>query len=143
MAKGMGLGFHAGAENERMAESEPQGSVSPARFQTKLLFPSQKFCTGRFSPRSFLLHQRLQSKIRQTRSREKNGSGQHHPQFLDSFAHAGTVRMLVVGPVSAQARCTLRVRGQMMGQSEYPKYRECYPKLNQIQLMMACHWDSL
>lgn len=74
---------HAGAGNERTAESEPQGSLSAVCLQTKFLFPPQKFCTGRSSPSSFLLQQWLQSKIRQTRSRgKKASSGQRNPRFF-------------------------------------------------------------
>ena len=91
--KGRTWCFHAGAENARLAKPEPQGSINAAGFQAKLLFPSQQLCAGHSSPSSILLHQWLQSKTRQTGSREKPRPGKHSPHF-DSLAHARTAQML-------------------------------------------------
>lgn len=136
---------HAGAGNERTAESEPQGSLSAVCLQTKFLFPPQKFCTGRSSPSSFLLQQWLQSKIRQTRSRGKKPvQDSVILAFFDSLARAGTAQALAVEAVRARAGYRApRRRGQTMGQSGYPKHGECYSKRNQVELIMTCHGDSL
>lgn len=135
---------HAGAENERPAESEPQGSLSAVCLQTKFLFPPQNFCTGRSSPSSLLLQQWLQSKIRQTRSREKKPvQDSVILAFFDSLARAGTAQALAEA-VRAQAGYRApRRRGQTTGQSGYPKHGECYSKHNRVELIMTCHRDSL
>lgn len=86
-------GSHPGTAWGQWVTASGKQALSTGCLQTKFLFPLQKSCTGYSSPNSFLLHQWLESTIRQ-----------HNPGFLDSLTPTSTSKTLTMEVVHTQNR---------------------------------------
>lgn len=86
-------GSRAGTAWGQWVTASGKQALSTDCLQTKFLFPLQKSCTGHSSPNSFLLHQWLESTIRQ-----------HNPRSLDSLTPARRSKTLTMEVVHTENR---------------------------------------